>query len=237
MDIKYMIEILPRFISVIPVTALIITAAAVLGLILSIAVTIVRLKKIPVLSTLAEIYISFSRSIPILLQLFLFYFGLPVLFQQFGINVTAVEAVFAAVLCLIIYNGAYMSEILRPAFLSLDRGQMEAADSLGYTPFQKFRKIILPQVTPVALPGIGNAVIHLIHDSSLVFAIGVVDIMGLANIIGAESYGLYQLEVFLAVALIYWVISMISEQIIKYLENRRSKSISYHQNTVNEEAN
>lgn len=223
MNFEYMLDILPRFFSVIPITAFIIAVSFSLGLLLSIVVTIVRVKKVPVLNPVMDIYLSFTRSAPILLQLFLFYFGLPVLLQSFGVAVTSVEAVAAAIACLVFYNGAFMSEILRPAYLAIDKGQFEAADSLGYTRWQKFTRITMPQIIPIALPGITNAMIHLIHDSSLVFAIGVVDIMGLANIIGSETYGLYQVEVFLTVAVIYWVISLVFEQLVKLFDRRRRK--------------
>ncbi|WP_020007676.1 amino acid ABC transporter permease [Salinicoccus albus] len=236
MNFEYMLEILPRFFSVIPVTALIIAVSFIAGLLLSVGVTIIRVKKIPVFNRLMDIYLSFTRSAPILLQLFIFYFGIPVLLQAFGIAVTNVEPIVAAIACLVFYNGAFMSEILRPAYLAIDKGQFEAADSLGYTGWQKFSRITMPQLIPIALPGMTNAMIHLIHDSSLIFAIGVVDIMGLANIIGSETYGLYQVEVFLTVAVIYWVISLIFEQLVKLFDKRRRKVLKFEGYTSSEGA-
>src|SRR5699024_7312454 len=157
--------------------AFIIAVSFITGLLLSVGVTIIRVKKIPVFNRLMDVYLSFTRSAPILLQLFIFYFGIPVMLQAFGTAVTNVEPIVAAIACLVFYNGAFMSEILRPAYLALDKGQLEAADSLGYTGWQKFTRITMPQLIPIALPGMTNAMIHLIHDSSLIFAIGVVDIM------------------------------------------------------------
>ncbi|HIW12014.1 MAG TPA: amino acid ABC transporter permease [Candidatus Salinicoccus stercoripullorum] len=223
MDLQYMIGILPEFLSVIPVTLLIVVVSAIAGFLLSILVAAVRIKRVPVLNFMTGLYISFTRSIPILLQLFLFFFGIPVLLQMSGFDVSNISAVTAATVCLTIYNGAYMSEVIRPAYLAIEKGQHEAAESLGYNGFQKFTRIILPQMTPIALPGLGNALIHLIHDSSLVFAIGVVDIMGLATIISSESFGMQQVEVFLTVAFIYWGISFVSEQLIRYLERRKKR--------------
>ncbi|WP_017549794.1 amino acid ABC transporter permease [Salinicoccus carnicancri] len=223
MDLQYMIGILPEFLSVIPVTLLIVVVSAVAGFLLSIFVAAVRIKKVPVLNFMTDLYISFTRSIPILLQLFLFFFGIPVFLQMLGFNVSNISAVTAAIVCLIIYNGAYMSEVIRPAYMAIEKGQHEAADSLGYNGLQKFTRIILPQMTPIALPGLGNALIHLIHDSSLVFAIGVVDIMGLATIISSGSFGMQQVEVFLTVAFVYWGISFASEQLIRYLERRKRR--------------
>jgi len=216
-----MLEILPQFLSVLPITLTIIVVSAVFGFLLSVLVTAIRIKKVRFLNPLMDMYISFTRSTPILLQLFLIYYGLPVLLAMIGIHINDLNAITASIISLIIYNGAYMSEVLRPAYLAVDRGQHEAADSLGFSPFKKLTRIIIPQVAPIALPGLGNAIIYLIHDTSLVFAIGVVDIMGLANIIISNNYGLNQIEVYLTIAIIYWVISMLSEQLIKYLEKRK----------------
>lgn len=231
-----MISILPEFLRVIPITLLVVVVSAVFGFLLSVPVASIRIRKVPVLNLITDLYISFTRSIPILLQLFLFFFGIPVLLQLLGFDVTNISAVTAAIVCLIIYNGAYMSEVIRPAYLAIEKGQHEAAESLGYTRFQKLTKIIIPQMTPIALPGLGNAIIHLIHDSSLVFAIGVVDIMGLATIISSGSFGMQQVEVFLTVAFIYWGISFASEQIIRYLERRKKRVLNRTGYEMKEEA-
>ncbi|WP_411842817.1 amino acid ABC transporter permease [Salinicoccus sp. HZC-1] len=236
MDLQYMISILPEFLRVIPITLLVVVVSAVFGFLLSVPVASIRIRKVPVLNLITDLYISFTRSIPILLQLFLFFFGIPVLLQLLGFDVTNISAVTAAIVCLIIYNGAYMSEVIRPAYLAIEKGQHEAAESLGYTRFQKLTKIIIPQMTPIALPGLGNAIIHLIHDSSLVFAIGVVDIMGLATIISSGSFGMQQVEVFLTVAFIYWGISFASEQIIRYLERRKKRVLNRTGYEMKEEA-
>ncbi|AKG74946.1 L-cystine transport system permease protein [Salinicoccus halodurans] len=236
MDLQYMISILPEFLRVIPITMLVVVVSAVFGFLLSVPVAGIRIRKVPVLNLITDLYISFTRSIPILLQLFLFFFGIPVLLQLLGFDVTNISAMTAAIVCLIIYNGAYMSEVIRPAYLAIEKGQHEAAESLGYTRFQKLTKIIIPQMTPIALPGLGNAIIHLIHDSSLVFAIGVVDIMGLATIISSGSFGMQQVEVFLTVAFIYWGISFASEQIIRYLERRKKRVLNRTGYEMKEEA-
>ncbi|WP_245831863.1 amino acid ABC transporter permease [Oceanobacillus senegalensis] len=218
-----MLEILPQFLSVIPITLMIIVVSAVLGLLLSVIVTTIKIQKVKYLSPLMDVYISFTRSTPILLQLFLVYYGLPVLLSAVGINMSNLSAVLASIITLIVYNGAYLSEVLRPAYLAIDKGQHEAADSFGFTPFKKLTRIIIPQVTPIALPGIGNAIIYLIHDTSLVFTIGIIDIMGLANIIISNNLGTNQIEVYLTIAIIYWMICLISEGIIKFFENRTKK--------------
>ncbi|MEI4771900.1 amino acid ABC transporter permease [Psychrobacillus sp. FJAT-51614] len=219
MDIGYMIEIFPKLISTLPITLSIILTSAILGLILSIVITALRIKKIKFLSPILEAYISFMRSIPILLLLFIVYYGLPVFFSLLNLDINDLSAIVSAMITLIIFNGAYLSEILRPAYLAIEKGQHEAANSLGYTPFAKFRKIVIPQMAPIALPGLGNAIIYLIHDTSLVFTIGVVDILGKANLILASSYGENKVEVYLTIAIIYWVLCLLSDRFIKLYEN------------------
>ncbi|RHW35843.1 amino acid ABC transporter permease [Lysinibacillus yapensis] len=219
MDIGYMVEIFPKLIATLPITLSIIITSAILGLLLSIGVTALRIKKIKFLSPILEAYISFMRSVPILLLLFIVYYGLPVFFSLLNLDINDLSGIVAAMITLIIFNGAYLSEILRPAYLAIDKGQHEAANSLGYTPFAKFRKIVVPQMAPIALPGLGNAVIYLIHDTSLVFTIGVVDILGKANLILASSYGENKVEVYLTIALIYWGLCLLSDRLVKFFEN------------------
>lgn len=219
MDIGYMVQIFPKLIATLPITLSIIITSAVLGLLLSIGVTALRIKKIKFLTPILEAYISFMRSVPILLLLFIVYYGLPVFFSLLNLDINDLSGIVAAMITLIIFNGAYLSEILRPAYLAIDKGQHEAANSLGYTSFAKFRKIVIPQMAPIALPGLGNAVIYLIHDTSLVFTIGVVDILGKANLILASSYGENKVEVYLTIALIYWALCLLSDRLVKLFEN------------------
>lgn len=219
MDVGYMIEVFPKLIATLPITLLIIIVASFFGLLLSIGVTYLRLKNLKIMGPFLEMYVSFMRSTPILIQLFLVFYGLPVLMKSLGFNTGDFSAITSSIIALIIFNGAYLSEILRPAYLSVDRGQSEAADSLGYTPFEKFRRVILPQLTPIALPGLGNAVIYLVHDTSLIFTIGVVDIMGQAKLILANSYGENKIEMYLTIAIVYWIVCLTSDRVIKLLEH------------------
>lgn len=93
----------------------------------------------------------------------------------------------------------------------------------GMTSWQKHRRIIFPQVLPIALPSLGNALIDLLKDTSLLFLIGLVDIMGQADIIIANTYGVYQLEVYIAIALIYWALSSLLVFGLNFLEKRYSR--------------
>ncbi|WP_229727525.1 amino acid ABC transporter permease [Sporolactobacillus putidus] len=225
MDFGYMIKILPGFISVLPLTLVVILCSGLFGFLLSVLVTGIRIKRVKIFSPLMELYISFTRSTPILLQMLLVYYGLPVVLSLIGININNWSGTLFAIATLVLHNGAFLSEILRPAYLAVDEGQKEAADSLGFTSFQKLTRIVFPQVLPVALPGLGNALIYLIQDTSILFIIGVVDIMGTANNLISNDFGSRQIDVFLTVALIYWAISYMADKFIKYFERKTAR---YH---------
>src|SRR5699024_6325241 len=181
------LEILSLLLEVAHITLYILLVSAILGLLLGSFLTMINVKNIPVLKQFTVVLSSFTRSVPIIIQLFIVYYALPPLLSNFGIDMTNMSAVMASIVALTLYHGGYLTEVLRAAYKAVDKGQHEAADSFGYTPTKKFFRIILPQVVPVALPGWGNALIHLIHDTSLVFALGVADIMGRAELIAAAS--------------------------------------------------
>lgn len=218
-----MLEIIPGFISALPLTLAVIICSEAFGLLLSIIVTCIRMKRIRVLHTLMELYISFTRSTPILLQLLLVYYGLPVFLALFGVNINFWSKVVFAIVTLVLHNGAFLSEVLRPAYLAVDRGQHEAADSLGLTAYQKLTRIIIPQILPIALPRLGNALINLIHDTSILFVIGLIDLMGNASSLISNDYGSRQIEVYLTVALIYWAISYLADKVVQYFEKKTEK--------------
>ncbi|MDN7227857.1 amino acid ABC transporter permease [Planococcus sp. N064] len=223
MDAPNTMEIMMLLLKVAHVTFIILVVSAVLGLLLGALLTMINVKNIPLLKQFTVVISSFTRSVPIIIQLFIVYYALPPLLANFGINVSNMSATVAAILALTLYHGGYLTEVLRAAYKAVDKGQHEAADSLGYTPATKFFRIILPQVVPVALPGWGNALIHLIHDTSLVFALGVADIMGRAELIAAASFGVNQVQIFIIVAVIYIVVTFLSDGMVRLLEKKTRK--------------
>ena len=113
---------------------------------------------------------------------------------------------------------AYMSETFRAAILSVEKGQMEAAISVGMTKWQAMKRIVLPQAFVIALPNFGNSFIGLIKDTSLAFVVSIVELMGKAKIVGAQ--GLNFFEVYIVVALIYWGVCIIVEKLLAILEKK-----------------
>lgn len=222
-DPEYIAGIFIKLLQNVPITLFVMLAAGIIAFFLGIAVTAVRIKKVSILYPLASIYISFSRGTPILIQLFVIYYGSPLLFKLAGIDINQWSQITFAIITLVFHNAAIFSEIARPAYLAVDKGQHDAADSIGMTGGQKVFRIIFPQVVPIALPTIGNMVIDLVKDTSVLFTIGVVDLMGRAKLIIANNYGIGKVTVYIIVALIYWFISALVEWGVRLLEKRNKK--------------
>jgi polar amino acid transport system permease protein len=156
-------------------------------------------------------YVSVVRGTPLLVQLFIWFFGLP----HFGINL---PAVFCGIVGMGIYSGAYVSEIVRGAIQSIDRGQMEAARSLGMPYRMAMVQIIVPQAVIRMIPPLGNEFIALIKNSSLVSLLTITDLMHEGQKIISVSYR--SLEVYLAIALVYWVLTNLTSLALRVAERR-----------------
>ncbi len=200
LNLEYMWGLLPVLLRYLPLTLQMAIIAMFFALILACLLAVIRVSKVPVLNGCSLLFISFFRGTPLLVQLFLFYYGLPQLVEA----LVAINGVTAAVLGLTLHFSAYMAESIRAAIVGIDRSQTEAALSIGMTQSQLMRRIILPQATRVATPTLMNYFIDMIKATSLAFTLGVTELMGATQKEAAGSF-LY-LEAFLLVALIYWAI-------------------------------
>lgn len=219
-DLVYVLQMIEKIIKAVPYTAAITLAAAVISTVFSILLTVVYVRRLPGFYQLLSVYISFFRSTPSLIHIFIVYYGLPLVLKPFGIVLDASGKTLYAICALSLFYTSYLIEIIRPAYLSIDKGQHEAALSIGLKPLQKEFRIIVPQVVPIILPAMGTAFIELIKDTSVLFVIGLTDIMGKANIIITNDYGVKKLEVYIAVGAIYWVITTIGSFGNQYLEKK-----------------
>jgi polar amino acid transport system permease protein len=194
------------------VTVEITVGAIALGCLVGLAVGLGRLDpKRRVIYAVCTAYVSFIRGTPLLVQLFIWFFGLP----HFGINL---PAFFCGVVGMGVYSGAYISEIVRGAIQSIDRGQMEAARSLGMPYGVAMREIVIPQATIRMIPPLGNEFIALIKNSSLVSLLTIADLMHEGQKIISTSYR--SLEVYLAIALIYFVLTNLTGLMLRGAERR-----------------
>lgn len=168
------------------------------GLLLGFALALMRLSRLRLLRGIARVYVSFIRGTPLLVQLFMIYYGLP----QLGIQLDPIPS---ALIGFSLNMAAYLSEILRGAIGAIDRGQWEAAASIGMSGGQTLRRVILPQAARTALPPMGNSFISLVKDTSLAATIQVPELFRQAQLITARTFEIFTL--YLAAALIYWVLA------------------------------
>ena len=190
-----------------------ITALSVaLGVVIGLFVGIARISRIKILRVLAAIYVDFFRGTPLLVQIFLVYFALPVITGH------RVDPFVAAIGSCGINSGAYVAEIFRAGIQSIDKGQMEAGRSLGMTWVQTMRYIIVPQAFKRVIPPLGNEFIALLKDSSLVSVIGFEELTRRGQLIIAKTYG--SLEIWISVAVIYLAMTLTISRFVAYLERR-----------------
>ncbi|MBP8501740.1 amino acid ABC transporter permease, partial [Pseudomonas aeruginosa] len=185
-------------------TVLFAAVSMVLGLILGFSVAVVRVTKVPVVSQIAAVYVSAFRGTPLLVQIFVLYYGLP----SVGIEFTPVTA---GILALTLNVAAYLSESMRGAILGIDKGQWEAGLSVGLTWGQTLWNIITPQALRLAVPSLSNSLISLIKDTSLISVITVTELMLATKEVIAETF--QPLPLYLAAAGIYWLLSALFERV------------------------
>ena len=219
-----MFSSIPELLQKLPITLGLASLSMVLALILGLLMAIIKMKKIKVLTQITNVLISLLRGTPIIVQLYVAFFGIPMFFQainqRFGTNmvVADIPGFVYAMVALGLNQSGFMAEIIRSALQSVNSGQIEAAHAIGMTSSQTLRRIILPEAFEVALPTIGNSMISIIKGTSLAFTCAVIEITAQGKIIGGRTYRYF--EVYVSLAIIYWVITIIIEQIIKIIENK-----------------
>ncbi|MEK8126714.1 amino acid ABC transporter permease [Paenibacillus filicis] len=216
-DFEYFIAAVPRLLRTIHLTI----ELSVLSMVLSVALGLVLESMIrsrsAAISGAARFYVLFFRSTPLLVQLFLLYYGLPQLLPGLAV-ITAFQA---TVIGLSLNNASYLAEIFRAAINSVDRGQIEAALSVGMSRGQGLRRILLPQAFRTALPAMGNTYTVIIKETSLAFTLGLTEMMGEAKLMAADT--LRFLECFLAVSLLYFVVAFVFGKLQRLVENRLNR--------------
>ncbi|MFE4713651.1 MULTISPECIES: amino acid ABC transporter permease [Bacillales] len=223
-DIELVFTLIPKLLKYLPVTLELTVISMIAGLLLGLLLAIIKMKKIPVLYQISVVFISFIRGTPILVQLYLSYAGIPLILKYYNYyhetsyNVNSIPAIFYVLLALSLNEAAYNSEVIRAALLSVDKGQTEAAQSLGMTYGQVLRRIVLPEAFIVALPTLGNALIGLMKGTSLAFVCSVVEITAQSRILAGNNLRFF--ESYCALALIYWALTIVIERAIAFLEKR-----------------
>lgn len=211
----------PQIIKYLPVTLKMVLIAEIFGIFLGIFIAIVRINKIPVLSQIYSVFVSFMRGTPIIVQLLVVFYGLPVFLQGFfGIDINRWEKIYFVYIALALNESAFLAEIFRSSILSIPVGQSEASFSVGLTRYQTFTRIVLPQVIRVAMPSYGITLVNLIQSTSLAYMIGVIDLMGRAVTVGLTTR--HYFECYIIVTFIYVLFSLLIKRLFQVMEQRLS---------------
>ena len=212
MDFELIQRALPILLMGAGVTIEITAFSVAIGFFIGLFVGIARISQFKILQIMAAVYADCIRGTPLLVQIFLIYFALPMAIGQ------RVEPFIAAVAACGINSGAYVSEIFRAGIQAIDVGQMEAGRSWGLTWWQTMRFIILPQAFKNILPPLGNEFIAMLKDSSLVSVIGFEELTRRGQLIIAQTYGSF--EIWMTVAVLYLIMTMAISRIVAFLEKR-----------------
>ena len=211
MKFEFLLKYYPFYIEGIKITLLLALLTIIFGTLLGLVICVFKISKYKILRAIASIYIEIIRGTPLLVQLIIIHYG-------FRINITEITS---ATVALSINSAAYIAEIIRAGIISVNKGQMEAARSLGMNHFQSMKLIIIPQAVKNILPALANEFVVLIKESAIVSYIGLADIMYKANQIRSLTY--LTLEPLLVAALIYFVITFTISKFIHYFERKLNK--------------
>lgn len=222
-DVTYLWSSFPLLLPYLQITFIVTILSVLFGSLLGLLLAVMKLGKSKIARLIANGYTTIMRCTPSIVLLFLVYYGIPAIGANFGLNLNDVDKMIFIVITFSLQFAAIMSEVIRSAYQSIDRGQYEAGVSVGLSNIQAFRRIILPQAFVVALPNFGNGLLELIKEGSLAYTIGLIDVMGKASLIIDGRFNAHALETYLALSIIYWVISIIIEQTFLRLEKIFSK--------------
>ncbi|GAA3184389.1 MULTISPECIES: ABC transporter permease subunit [Lentilactobacillus] len=205
------IKILAALVGGLPNTITLLIASFIFSSLIGIGVAFLSLQDDKVGKSVSRVYIGLVRGTPPLLMLLLTYYGLPKLLSFIGIDSNNWAKIIFGIFGLSVGWGGYMAEAFRSAYLSVDEGQIKAAYSVGMTGETALREIILPQAFLIAIPNVENLLIGLLKATSLVYVIGLADMYQNASNLSNVNQGVYQLKIFIILALIYWILASLIE--------------------------
>ena len=216
-------DAVPDILGKLPTTVGLTLVGAFFGLVLGLVFAIVKIKRVPVLYQIQSVAVSFLRGTPILVQLLLSYYGIPMLLREINavygleLNVDNVPAAVFVITAFAFNEAAYASETIRAAIQSVNAGEIEAARSLGMTEIQVYRRVIIPNAAVIAMPTLINSLIGLTKGTSLAYNAGITEIFNQAKISSGNDYRYF--ERYVAVSLIYWSLSILIERFGRRVEN------------------
>jgi len=204
-------DVMPALIQGTWISILLIIPSAIFGVCMGVLSATLRVYGHPLVKFLGETYVLIFRGFPLLIQLYIWYFGLP----RMGIYLSPY---WASVVTFALCSGAYQSEYIRGALISIRRGQLYAARSIGFTQLQTVMYVVLPQALRRALPGCGNEIIYLIKYSSLAYMVTCIELTGQGKILASASFK--YVEVFSIVGAVYLLLVSVATWVLNFLEER-----------------
>lgn len=214
----YFLSVFPKLLKYLPITCEVAFLALLFSLMLGLIIALMLQYRIPILYQLAQIYVSFFRATPFIAQLFLFYYGI----AQFSKIVSSMSAFTALTVVLSLNYASFMSQDIRAAINSVDKGQFEAGLSIGMRTFNILKRIVIPQAARVAVPGLSNSFINIFKSTSMGFVIGLKDMMAGASIEISVTYR--YMEAYAAAVIIYWVLISIFSYLQTIVEKKLNKA-------------
>ena len=224
MDLNYIVNTFLVTLKGIPVTLIIMVVAILLSFVPALLLALGQIYKVRGVRTFSVVYLAFIRATPPILLILFFYSLFPSLLNQIfkslgsQVDVFKFDPLYYAFIIYSLMTTGSLSEILRSAILTVDKGQLEAAQAIGLTNFQAYRRIVFPQALRSALPNLANLVINLVKGTSLVFVMTVKDITALAKVEASHSY--QYSESYLVIFVIYLIICGLIQWIFRGLEKR-----------------
>lgn len=221
-------EGIPQLLPYLPITMEIVLVSAFFALLLGFAIALIKVNRVPILQKVAAVYVSYMRGTPLLVQLYIAFYGVPILLEymnrSFGTHysINNISGMFFVIIAFSLNEAAYSSETIRAALQAVDKGQIEAGYSIGLSTLQVFRYIILPESLKIALPSLGNIFIGLLKGTSLAFVCAVVEMTAASRLIAGRNLRFF--EMYVSLSLIYWALSLISERLFAFMEKRLRKS-------------
>lgn len=219
-------EYFPTIVKYLPTTLKIAALSAVFGIVLGLILMAARVYHIPVLEQIATVLISFLRATPPNILLLMIFFAIPFLLQDlfmrlFNFNINRMELINYVLVAYSVMNSAFFAEMFRASIQGVDKGQTEAAYAIGMTKAQAFFRIVFPQAFRIAVPEFGNILINILKNTSLAYMVGVVDLMGAVSLASISTF--HPFEGYLIVAVIYFVLSVILEQLFRLISGRLNR--------------
>lgn len=224
LDLEFIFTALIQLLQALPTTLLITVVSVLVGFIIGSAVALIRIYRVPLLHWIASGYVMFIRGTPMLMHLLLIYFGLPMIIDNigdtlgWGFRSASIPLIGFVYISFSLTAGAYMSEVVRAGIIAINRGQIEAAYSVGMTTWEALRRIVLPQALAVSLPNLSNNVIGMLHGSTLAFTVSVVEINAQAEIVASTNWKFF--EAYIAAAMLFWGMTIVIERGTHVLERR-----------------